>query len=427
MRIDRIGVFARAPGALTGRAIADAVQATGRDDVGACGCGAAVIAQLQGRSCFTGGDRSSSRVALRVKPVAQVSAAQYLLTLIAPHSDVRAAQRVPVEGVAVDIEPDRIGRLNHQRRVQAVLLVRTGAEMVMREHRAQGVVLAVFGVEDRVGIPALHGALRAAERTVSRQYFQRQLFGIFRAEALFLQGQAIGIALAILLEKRVGFELERRISILGCGHVVGADALTHLFGREGAVLIIPAIARTIRRCHVELHQVNMLADGVGRCVDLEVVQRQRIRQEIAVLEVDAVARIGAKKQGLGQPVARAGVDDVGDVVFKCQDARLRIKPSMAIDRQFSLDHSGAVFATWCAGRAGVSVGRAARRLAPIDLKYCRGCRRGWLARNPASAFGHVAAVFLLPGRVRMRCSANLCRREAAALQRARMKLHRLAL
>ena len=171
----------------------------------------------------------------------------------------------------------------------------------------------------------------------------------------------------------------------------------------------------------------MLADGVGRCVDLEVVQRQRIRQEVAVLEIDAVARVGAKEQRLGQAVSRAGVDDVGNVVFKGQDARLGVKPAVAIHGQLGLDHSGTVLATWRAGGAGVGVGRAARRLAPIDLKYRRGCRRGWLARNPARALGHIAAVFLLPGRVRMRRSANLCRREAAALQLARMKFHRFAL
>ncbi len=37
------------------------------------------------------------------------------------------------------------------------------------------------------------------------------------------------------------------------GRIDGIDALDHLLGSERAVLVVPAIARTIRRGHVELH------------------------------------------------------------------------------------------------------------------------------------------------------------------------------
>ena len=47
----------------------------------------------------------------------------------------------------------------------------------------------------------------------------------------------------------------------------------YLAGRsKRAVFVVPAIARTIRRGHVELHQVNVLPNDVGRRPHLEVVE-----------------------------------------------------------------------------------------------------------------------------------------------------------
>src|ERR1044071_7903577 len=98
------------------------------------------------------------------------------------------------------------------------MLVAAGAEVVMREDRADGAVFAVV-VDERVGPPALDQGLRADESAV-------------RPRA---KGRVGG-----------GREYLRPADGLLIS-VVGGDAAADFFRRERAALIVPAIARAVRR------------------------------------------------------------------------------------------------------------------------------------------------------------------------------------
>ncbi|MPM85025.1 hypothetical protein SDC9_132102 [bioreactor metagenome] len=114
--------------------------------------------------------------------------------------------------------------------------------------------------------------------------------------------------------------------------------------------------------------MDVLADGVGGRIDLEVVGVERAGHEVGRLEVDAVARVGAEEQRLGKLGAVAGVDDVLDVVLKNHDAALRVEPAVAIDGDLGLDEGGTVVALWCVGRAGVGKWRARCAAAPVHAE-----------------------------------------------------------
>ena len=69
-----------------------------------------------------------------------------------------------------------------------------------------------------------------------------------------------------------------------------ANPLPHFVRREGSVLIVPAIPRTVGGGHVELHEMDVLADRIGRRGDLKIVARQIARRLVGVTEFDALSR-----------------------------------------------------------------------------------------------------------------------------------------
>ena len=172
--------------------------------------------------------------------------------------------------------------------------------------------------------------------------------------------------------------------------VDGMNALAHFLRRERTVLVVPAVAGAVGRGDVELHQVDVLADGVGRRVDLEVVHGQRVGHEVAGLVGDAVPGVGPEEQRLRRLDARAGVDDVLDVLFQRDHARLRVEPPVLVDRELGLDEGRLVAPRGCADRAGVGERRAGLRLAAVDPEHRLGGGR-CLAGHGSHALGQVAA------------------------------------
>ena len=301
--------------------------------------------------------------------------------------DTASVQHV---GGTVDIEriglPDRIRRLDDQRGVQAMLLVRTRPHVVVREHGAQGVVLVGLRAtahDDRVGPPALRGALRAAVRVFLGHH--QQIGVVVHADRALgalalLQQRAVTAALvgrgdaAVGAEQRVHCGLER---VARRSAVVREDAFAHFVGREGRVLVVPAVARTVARCHVELHQVDVLADRVGGRVDLEVVAVERAGQEVGRFEVDAIARVGAEEQRLGHLGAPVRVDHVLDVLLQDHDAALRVEPAVLVDGDLGLDERALVVSRRRVLRARVGVGRTGGASAAVHMKerLVVGCMR----------------------------------------------------
>src|SRR5690242_2016797 len=82
------------------------------------------------------------------------------------------------------------------------------------------------------------------------------------------------------------------------GSIDRLDAFLDFLIAERAFFIVPAIAGAIRRKHVKLHQVNVLADDIGWRAYLEVILLILVRNQVRHLEGDTVARVGANKQGL---------------------------------------------------------------------------------------------------------------------------------
>ena len=55
------------------------------------------------------------------------------------------------------------------------------------------------------------------------------------------------------------------------------DALENFVGSEGSILIVESITRAIRGGDVELHQMDVLTDDIGRRTHLEVVDLVDVR------------------------------------------------------------------------------------------------------------------------------------------------------
>ena len=76
------------------------------------------------------------------------------------------------------------------------------------------------------------------------------------------------------------------------------DRFLHFLRTEGAVFVVETIARAVRRGDVKLHQVNMLAQDVGRCAHLEIVHQVIVWDQIGMPVFDDVARVAAEEQWL---------------------------------------------------------------------------------------------------------------------------------
>ena len=142
-----------------------------------------------------------------------------------------------------------------------MVLVRAGAEVIVRKHCADGAVLA-RAVEQRVGPPSLYGRLRADKIAHS-----------------------VAVVVRPCAKQRVDYGVKNlRAAACVLESVVCFDALLNFAGRESAVLIVPAVARAVRRRNVELHEVDVLAHRVCRREYLEVIQVQNVRYEVSCRE-----------------------------------------------------------------------------------------------------------------------------------------------
>ena len=112
-----------------------------------------------------------------------------------------------------------------------------------------------------------------------------------------------------------------------------------LVGAVAAVLIVEAVGGAVGRGDVELHQVDMLADDVGRRADLEIVELVIAGQEVGKPVLDDVAAVGAEEQRLGRAPARKHVAHVSP---ERRDPLLGVVPALLVEDDVELDVGGLV-------------------------------------------------------------------------------------
>jgi hypothetical protein len=270
------------------------------------------------------------------------------------------------------------------------MLVRAGAEVIVREDRADRAVPA-SAIEQRIRPPALDRRLRAAPEV------------LVAAARISAEAARIARHRPAVLEQWIGLQRQRRRRP---GLREGRDALAHFIGGERAILVVPPVARAVRRGHVELHEMDVLPERVGGRIDLEVVEIQGARHEVGGVELDAVTRVGAEEERFGR--AAAG-QRRRDVALEHGDARLRIVPPPFVHRQVELDVGRAVVAQEDrivrpdAEGVGTGIGvRCARLLQPAvhrearirrrrsSARQCRPCGEvlAWLPRVVVDVGGH---------------------------------------
>src|SRR5215471_11529048 len=150
-----------------------------------------------------------------------------------------------------------------------------GTEMIVGEHGPDGSVHALVIVQ-RIGPPALNGGLGSHPLCSA-------LAGLTWSRGADLWGWRLGHA-----QRRTNQGPPRaRRPRPGCCCNRGVD-VSHLVGAEGAVLIVEAVCSSVGRRHVEFHQVDVLADDVGRSPDLKIIYRVIIRDKVGVPVLDEV-------------------------------------------------------------------------------------------------------------------------------------------
>ena len=215
-------------------------------------------------------------------------------------------------GPALVVLPLGLRRLDEHGRVEAELLVRGRAEVVVREDDPETPVLAV-PVDDGIRQPALHrrpGAHPPADR----------LPGVQR-----------------VLEERTGAEERMLLRLKGAVAVEPVDRgdpLPDLVRAHRPVLVVPPVGRAVRRRHVELHQVDVLPDDVGGRGDLEVVHLVLARHQVRVPVLRAVERVQADDERLGRTRAGQGGRHVAP---EGEDPLLGVMPPHLVELHVELD------------------------------------------------------------------------------------------
>ena len=124
--------------------------------------------------------------------------------------------------------------------------------------------------------------------------------------------------------------------------------------------------------------MDVLADCVGRRIDLEIVEVEYAGHQVGALEHDALARIGAEEEGFGGAIERVAdrTQRVLDILVEDDDPRLRVMPARAVHRHVELDITGAIgaFDQWPIGvdpivarRGGTWIGVRRARLGPMTV------------------------------------------------------------
>ena len=155
--------------------------------------------------------------------------------------------------------------------------------VIVREHGAKRIVLAVHGVEDRICPPALGRALGAAKWV----FFSQQLFIVVAAESALrralstLQQSAIAGRIGLRCGKDIAARQEQWMGLWYkalCGGacciqmpVIGENPVADFLRRKRSIFIIEAIGGAVGGRHIEFDQMDMLTDRVGWRVDLEII------------------------------------------------------------------------------------------------------------------------------------------------------------
>ena len=181
------------------------------------------------------------------------------------------------------------------------------------------------------------------------------------------------------------------------------DPLPHLVGAHGAVLIVEAVGGAVGGGDIELHQVDVLADDVGRRLHLEIVLLVFTGSQVGVVEIDAVVAVGPDEErlrGLGAVDRGLGVSPQG------QNARLGKVLAQLVELHVELDDRGLVDpvdtgGSAVIGAAGIGKGGAGSGGHTVGQERWRGCRsgqKGWMGRfgmkghpgplRPVAVLGH---------------------------------------
>ncbi|MNZ68917.1 hypothetical protein D3C78_871960 [compost metagenome] len=211
------------------------------------------------------------------------------------------------------VEPAGAGRLGQHGGVETDLLVGGWAEVVVGEDVAQATV-DIPAVDHRVGEPALHGG-PCAQPVAAVELAKVRVRLLLRA-------------------------FRRHVTVLAAVELAdGVDTLDHGHRREHAVLVVPAVGRTIGGGQVPLGQVDVLADHVGRGAHLVVIQLVERRDQVGVVVHGAVEGVHPHHQRFRRLLL---VDHRHGVLPQGEDARLREVVADLVEHRVELDVGGLV-------------------------------------------------------------------------------------
>ena len=216
--------------------------------------------------------------------------------------------------------------------------------MVVRKDRPHGAVLHVLvaglPIQNRIRPPTLSGRLSSTPGMANQVVIIVFIIRDVAAEAARITGQGpvFRRALFPFFEKQsMGSwpELDDRTR-----GIVSGNPLTHFVCGQGAVFIVPPVARSVRRGHVEFHEVDVLTDRIGRRIHLEIVQIEIARNQIRGMKYNALARLRAKEKRLGRAIA---VQRIPNILLQHRKTALRVMPAGLVHRHIHLHVHRAVF------------------------------------------------------------------------------------
>src|SRR5262245_60526036 len=182
--------------------------------------------------------------------------------------------------------------------------MRGRTKMIVGENSSHGAVnIAV--VHEGIDIPALNSRLSAQPADTYGAAGGR---GIIRTR-LAPQSVGVGGTIKDVLGRRVRRFISRAAGIhqrhagsvdesVGGTVVDGPDHLLHFSRGKGAVLVIETITGAVRRGHVKLHQVYMLAENVCRRAHLEVIDQVVVGYQVGMPILDDVSRVATEEKRL---------------------------------------------------------------------------------------------------------------------------------
>src|SRR6185369_1446722 len=103
---------------------------------------------------------------------------------------------------------------------------------------------------------------------------------------------------------------------------------------EGPVFVVEAVAGTIGRGHVKLHEVDVLSNDVGRCAYLKIILFVNSGNKISVIVSDAIVGVRAEEEWF----RRLGSSDCWcHIRPQGKDARLREVPACFVQLDVELE------------------------------------------------------------------------------------------